>query len=105
MAGFDLRSASLHLSQYSETSSSYQNTKSLLQFYDPVVVVVPPNKYAPDDMVGISELVDQFYASVKKVNLFNKLENFHSASFISVHAPISWYYVLNFVGSNGLWLL
>ncbi|KAI5594367.1 hypothetical protein BDE02_03G068700 [Populus trichocarpa] len=72
MAGFDLRSASLHLSQYSETSSSYQNTKSLLQFYDPVVVVVPPNKYAPDGMVGISELVDQFYASVKKVNLFNK---------------------------------
>ncbi|KAL9350467.1 hypothetical protein Peur_057722 [Populus x canadensis] len=57
MAGFDLRSASLHLSQYSETSSSYQNTKSLLQFYDPVVVVVPPNKFAPDGMVGISELV------------------------------------------------
>nr|XP_034932554.1 DNA mismatch repair protein MSH4-like isoform X2 [Populus alba] len=57
MAGFDLRSASLHLSQYSETSSSYQNTKSLLQFYDPVVVVVPPNKYAPDGLVGISELV------------------------------------------------
>ncbi|XP_061982488.1 DNA mismatch repair protein MSH4 isoform X2 [Populus nigra] len=57
MAGFDLRSASLHLSQYSETSSSCQNTKSLLQFYDPVVVVVPPNKYAPDGMVGISELV------------------------------------------------
>jgi hypothetical protein len=105
MAGFDLRSASLHLSQYSETSSSYQNTKSLLQFYDPVVLVVPPNKYAPDGMVGISELVDQFYASVKKVNLFNKLEIFHAAPFISVHAPISWHYVLNFVGSNGLWLL
>ncbi|CAM8882952.1 unnamed protein product [Rhodiola kirilowii] len=34
VAAFDLRSASLHLSQYIETSSSYQNTKTLLNFYD-----------------------------------------------------------------------
>ncbi|XP_065857824.1 DNA mismatch repair protein MSH4 isoform X2 [Euphorbia lathyris] len=67
MAAFDLRSASLHLSQYIETSSSYQNTKTLLQFYDPMVIVVPPNKLAPDGMVGVSELVDRFYALVKKV--------------------------------------
>ncbi|EEF31728.1 hypothetical protein RCOM_1388980 [Ricinus communis] len=67
MAAFDLRSASLHLSQYIETSSSYQNTKTLLQFYDPMVVIVPPNKMAPDGMVGVSELVDRFYALVKKV--------------------------------------
>lgn len=67
MAAFDLRSASLHLSQYIETSSSYQNTKTLLQFYDPMVVIVPPNKLAPDGMVGVSELVDRFYALVKKV--------------------------------------
>ncbi|KAG6792138.1 hypothetical protein POTOM_001281 [Populus tomentosa] len=67
MAAFDLRSASLHLSQYIETSSSYQNTKTLLQFYDPVVVIVPPNKFAPDGMLGVSDLVDRFYASVKKV--------------------------------------
>ncbi|KAF9689900.1 hypothetical protein SADUNF_Sadunf01G0140400 [Salix dunnii] len=67
MAAFDLRSASLHLSQYIETSSSYQNTKTLLQFYDPVVVIVPPNKFAPDGMLGVSDLVDGFYASVKKV--------------------------------------
>ncbi|CAK7356353.1 unnamed protein product [Dovyalis caffra] len=67
MAAFDLRAASLHLSQYIETSSSYQNTKTLLQFYDPVGVIVPPNKFAPDGMLGVSELVDRYYASVKKV--------------------------------------
>ena len=67
MAAFDLRLASLHLSQYIETSSSYQNTKTLLHFYDPMVIIVPPNKLAPDGMVGVSELVDKFYFSVKKV--------------------------------------
>ncbi|GKV38027.1 hypothetical protein SLEP1_g45981 [Rubroshorea leprosula] len=67
VAAFDLRSASLHLSQYIETSSSYQNTKTLLHFYDPMVIIVPPNKLAPDGMVGVSELVDRFYAPVKKV--------------------------------------
>ncbi|KAH1074992.1 hypothetical protein J1N35_027320 [Gossypium stocksii] len=67
MAAFDLRSAALHLSQYIETSISYQNTKTLLHFYDPMVIIVPPNKLAPEGMVGVSELVDRFYASVKKV--------------------------------------
>ncbi|ONI06522.1 hypothetical protein PRUPE_5G066100 [Prunus persica] len=67
VAAFDLRLASLHLSQYIETSSSYQNTKTLLQFYDPMVIIVSPNKLAPDGMVGVSELADRFYATVKKV--------------------------------------
>lgn len=67
MAAFDLRSASLHLSQYIETSSSYQNTKTLVHFYEPMVIIVPPNKLAPEGMVGVSEFVDRFYASVKKV--------------------------------------
>ncbi|KAM5572967.1 DNA mismatch repair protein MSH4 [Rosa sericea] len=67
VAAFDLRSASLHLSQYIETSSSYQNTKTLLQFYDPMVIIVSPNKLAPDGMAGVSELADRFYATVKKV--------------------------------------
>ncbi|XP_044487299.1 DNA mismatch repair protein MSH4 [Mangifera indica] len=67
VAAFDLRSATLHLSQYIETSSSYQNTKTLLHFYDPMVIIISPNKLAPDGMVGVSELVDRFYASVKKV--------------------------------------
>ncbi|KAJ4712721.1 DNA mismatch repair protein MSH4 [Melia azedarach] len=67
VAAFDLRSATLHLSQYIETSSSYQNTKTLLHFYDPMVIIVSPNKLVPDGMVGVSELVDRFYASVKKV--------------------------------------
>ncbi|CAM8877660.1 unnamed protein product [Rhodiola kirilowii] len=66
VAAFDLRSASLHLSQYIETSSSYQNTKTLLNFYDSNVIIVPPNKLAPDGMVGVSELVDKFFPSVRK---------------------------------------
>ncbi|XP_027183201.1 DNA mismatch repair protein MSH4 [Coffea eugenioides] len=67
VAAIDLRSASLHLSQYIETSSSYQNTKTILQFYDPMVIIVPPNKLAADGMVGISELVDKFCTSTRKV--------------------------------------
>ncbi|XP_051114456.1 DNA mismatch repair protein MSH4 [Andrographis paniculata] len=67
VAAFDLRSASLHLSQYIETSSSYQNTKTLLNFYDPLVIIVAPMKLAPDGMVGVSELVDRFFSSITKV--------------------------------------
>ncbi|KAF8098214.1 hypothetical protein N665_0271s0031 [Sinapis alba] len=66
VAAFDLRSASLHLSQYIETSSLYQNTTTLLRFYDPCVIIVPPNKLAADGMVGVSELVDRCYSTVRK---------------------------------------
>ncbi|XP_064976311.1 DNA mismatch repair protein MSH4-like isoform X3 [Musa acuminata AAA Group] len=69
VAAFDLRSASLHLSQYIETSRSYQNTKTLLHFYDPMVIIVPPTKLSADHMVGVTELVDKYYASNKKVTL------------------------------------
>ncbi|CAI9095768.1 OLC1v1031774C1 [Oldenlandia corymbosa var. corymbosa] len=67
VAALDLRSASLHLSQYIETSRSYQNTKTMLQFYDPMVIIVSPYKLAPDGMVGVSELVDRFCSSIRKV--------------------------------------
>ncbi|KAL7123430.1 hypothetical protein ACP275_01G104000 [Erythranthe tilingii] len=67
VAAFDLRSASFHLSQYIETSSSYQNTKTLLNFYDPMVIIVSPTKLAPDGMVGVSELVDRFFSTTTKV--------------------------------------
>ncbi|XP_057520509.1 DNA mismatch repair protein MSH4 isoform X2 [Amaranthus tricolor] len=67
VAALDLRSASLHLSQYIETSGSYQNTKTLLQFYDPMFIIVPPSKLAPDSMVGVSVLVDRYYSASKKV--------------------------------------
>ncbi|KAL6501586.1 MutS protein msh4 [Orobanche gracilis] len=67
VAAFDLRSASFHLSQYIETSSSYQNTKTLLNFYEPVVIIVTPTNLAPDGMVGVSELVDRFCSSTTKV--------------------------------------
>ncbi|XP_059307762.1 DNA mismatch repair protein MSH4 isoform X2 [Lycium ferocissimum] len=67
VAAFDLRSASLHLSQYIETSSSYQNTKTLLQFYEPMVIIVSPNKLAADGMVGVSQLADRVCSSTRKV--------------------------------------
>ncbi|KZV50723.1 MUTS-like protein 4 [Dorcoceras hygrometricum] len=66
VAAFDLRSASLHLSQYIETSRSYQNTKTLLNFYDPMVIIVTPTKLAADGMVGVSELVDRVCSSITK---------------------------------------
>ncbi|KAK2372322.1 DNA mismatch repair protein MSH4 [Trifolium repens] len=69
LAAFDLRSASLHLSQYIETSSSYQNTKTLLHFYDPIVIIVPPNKSASSSTSTVTELVDGYYGSVKKAVL------------------------------------
>ncbi|ONM23667.1 DNA mismatch repair protein MSH4 [Zea mays] len=69
VAAFDLRSASLHLSQYIETSCSYHNTNTLLHFYDPMVVIVPPNKTAADGMVGVSELIDKHYPANKKVTM------------------------------------
>ncbi|XP_057449791.1 DNA mismatch repair protein MSH4 isoform X1 [Lotus japonicus] len=67
IAAFDLRSASLHLSQYIETSSSYQNTKTLLHFYDPIVIIVPPNKSASNSTAAVTDFIDRFYGSVKKV--------------------------------------
>ncbi|CAA0823128.1 DNA mismatch repair protein MSH4 [Striga hermonthica] len=67
VAAFDLRSASFDLSQYIETSSSYQNTKTLLNFYEPTVIIVTPTKLAPDGMVGVSELVNRFCPSTAKV--------------------------------------
>jgi hypothetical protein len=39
MAAFDLRTASLHLSQYIESSRSYQNTLTLLQYFDPTELI------------------------------------------------------------------
>ncbi|KAJ3689018.1 hypothetical protein LUZ61_018182 [Rhynchospora tenuis] len=69
VAAFDLRSASLHLSQYIETSRSYQNTKTLLHFYDPMVIIVPPVKMAPDGMSGVSELADKYFPSNRKVTM------------------------------------
>ncbi|KAL0312992.1 UNVERIFIED_CONTAM: DNA mismatch repair protein MSH4 [Sesamum radiatum] len=44
-----------------------QNTKTLLNFYDPMVIIVTPTKLAPDGMVGVSELVDRFCSSTTKV--------------------------------------
>ncbi|KAF3335531.1 DNA mismatch repair protein MSH4 [Carex littledalei] len=69
VAALDLRSASLHLSQYIETSHSYQNTKTLLHFYDPTVIIVAPVKMAPDGMSGVSALVDKYFPSNRKVTM------------------------------------
>lgn len=106
VAAFDLRSASLHLSQYIETSSSYQNTRTLLQFYDPMVIVVPPNKFAPDGMVGVSILVDRFYSSIKKVNFLAwQYKLCTNAICYEIYRCMIWGYVLTCAGRNGSWLL
>nr|GFA27634.1 DNA mismatch repair protein MSH4 [Tanacetum cinerariifolium] len=58
VAAFDLRSTSLHLSEYIETSyTSYQNTKTLLHFYDHNVLI-PPSSFLSND--ALSYLVDSF---------------------------------------------
>ncbi|GJU39474.1 DNA mismatch repair protein MSH4 [Tanacetum coccineum] len=64
VAAFDLRSASLHLSEHIETScTSYQNTKTLLHFYDPNVLILPSSLPSDD---ALSHLVD---SSVRKVTM------------------------------------
>ncbi|CAN6487292.1 unnamed protein product [Victoria cruziana] len=67
IAALDMRSASLHLSQYIETSSSYQNTRTLLHFYDPAVIILPPNRMTNDGIAGISEQVERIFSSASKV--------------------------------------
>ncbi|KAH7655798.1 hypothetical protein IHE45_18G036100 [Dioscorea alata] len=52
-----------------DLSCSYQNTKTLLHFYDPMVIIVPQVKLAPDGMVGVSELVDKYYTLNKKITI------------------------------------
>lgn len=41
-----------------------------MNFYDPNVIIVPPNKLAPDGMVGVSELVDKFFPTVRKASVY-----------------------------------
>lgn len=99
VAAFDLRSASFHLSQYIETGRSYQNTKTLLNFYDPMVIIVTPTKMAPDGMVGVSELVDRSFSSTTKVV-------FVQVSILSFLAPQQLEYLFyESAGCNGSWLL
>nr|GEX89421.1 DNA mismatch repair protein MSH4 [Tanacetum cinerariifolium] len=62
VAAFDLRSTSLYLSKYIETSyTSYQNTKTLLHFFDHNVLI-PPSSLLFND--ALSHLVD---SSVRKI--------------------------------------
>ncbi|MED6219937.1 MutS protein msh4 [Stylosanthes scabra] len=41
--------------------------ETLLHFYDPIVIIIPPNKLASNSAAAVTELIDRFYASVKKV--------------------------------------
>ncbi|KAH7659782.1 DNA mismatch repair protein MutS clamp domain-containing protein [Dioscorea alata] len=43
--------------------------KTLLHFYNPMVIIVPQVKLAPDGMVGVSELVDKYYTSNKQITM------------------------------------
>lgn len=67
-AAFDLRTANLHLSQFIETSRSYQNTATLLQYFDPTDIITPANVIEPQGIIGLIGVVNQ-YASASKVTL------------------------------------
>eukprot|EP00850_Spirogloea_muscicola_P017828 SM000157S02058 [mRNA] locus=s157:50974:56629:- [translate_table: standard] len=53
MAAIDLRSATLHLSQYIEISQVYHNTATLLQIFKPDVVIFPSNATAAHSASGM----------------------------------------------------
>eukprot|EP00850_Spirogloea_muscicola_P010194 SM000059S18671 [mRNA] locus=s59:346470:352381:+ [translate_table: standard] len=53
MAAIDLRSATLHLSQYIESSQVYHNTATLLQIFKPDVVIFPSNATAAHSASGM----------------------------------------------------
>ena len=55
LAAFDMRTASLHLSQYIETSRSYMSTLTLLHFFDPVEIIVPPTCNVPHGVACVFE--------------------------------------------------
>eukprot|EP00897_Mesotaenium_endlicherianum_P005293 jgi/Mesen1/4792/ME000243S03969 len=93
MAAFDCRTASLHLTQYIESSRSYQNTTTLLQFYSPSEIIVSANTLAaPEGIVGAASLADSpLFCNAKKVVLnrgcFDDTKaSLHILSY-PVHAP------------------
>ncbi|CAM6026782.1 unnamed protein product [Sphagnum balticum] len=66
LAAFDLRTARLHLSQYIETSRSYQNTVTLLEYFDPSDIVIPSNSVlARSGMTGVDCIVANFTTATK----------------------------------------
>ena len=72
LAALDLRTASLHLSQFIETSRSYQNTVTLLQYFDPGVILLSTGRFAPESTVGLYNIVD-YCIDATKVPLPRKL--------------------------------
>ncbi|KAG0612973.1 hypothetical protein M758_6G066700 [Ceratodon purpureus] len=68
IAAFDLRTAKLHLSQFIETSRSYQNTATLLQYFDPADIITPANLIESQGIIGLMTVVNQC-ASASKVTL------------------------------------
>lgn len=65
-----MRTAKLHLSQFIETSRSYQNTATLLQYFDPTDIITPANMSETQDIIGLISVVNQC-ASASKVCLFS----------------------------------
>ncbi|GJW28119.1 DNA mismatch repair protein MSH4 [Tanacetum coccineum] len=78
VGAFDLRSASLHLSEHIETScTSYQNTKTLFHFYDPNVLILFSSLPSDD---ALSHLVDSFVCKVAMVRAAFDDTRGHSSS-------------------------
>ncbi|CAM6083505.1 unnamed protein product [Calypogeia fissa] len=69
LAALDLGTASLHLSQFIETSRSYQNTTTLLQFFDPSVIVLSAERAVPEGMVPGLYNVVEYCIDAQKVPL------------------------------------
>ncbi|XP_024357245.1 DNA mismatch repair protein MSH4 isoform X2 [Physcomitrium patens] len=67
LAAFDLRTAKLHLSQFIETSRSYQNTTTLLQYFDPTDIVTPANMITPQGIIGLTSVVNQCTSASKVI--------------------------------------
>eukprot|EP00899_Mesostigma_viride_P011694 jgi/Mesvir1/20525/Mv12403-RA.1 len=61
-----MRSPGLHLSQFIETTQSYQNTRTLLMFYDPAVILVSSNADGKGGLITLCKS-SQFQSARKVV--------------------------------------
>lgn len=67
-----MRTAKLHLSQFIETSRSYQNTATLLQFFDPSNIILPANCIIRQGMIELpSKLIVNQFASATTVEFLH----------------------------------
>ncbi|CAI5474524.1 unnamed protein product [Closterium sp. Yama58-4] len=71
LTALDLRSATLHLNQYIESSKSYQNTLTLLQYFKPSEIIVPARMADLAEGIGgaMALASHSAFAAARKVTL------------------------------------